>query len=290
MSITSPTPPFRAHRPEVHGHRGCRGLRPENTLPAFLHALALGVDVLELDVVISSDQQVVVAHEPWLSARLGTGPNGELINPQHERAHNLYQMPYASIRQCVVGELPLAAFQQQVPMATYRPLLSEVLQAVESACRLAGRPAVRYAVEVKSNPAGDAIFHPTPRPFVELVLAELQAAGVAERTTLLSFDVRILQAARSQAPRQALCLLNESLASAPDLFTALGFVPDTYGPDFELLTADAVQALRTAYPALRLVPWTLNNAADFNQALAWGVDGITTDYPDQLLSLLSKSL
>lgn len=290
MPATFPTPPSPGYRPEVHGHRGCRGLRPENTLPAFLYALELGVDVLELDVVISSDQQVVVAHEPWLSARLGTGPNGESINPQQERAYNLYQMPYATIRRCVVGELPLAAFPKQLPVATYRPLLRDVLQAVESACRLAGRPSVGYAVEVKSSPAGDNIFHPTPLPFVELVLAELQAAGVAARTTLLSFDLRILQAARTQAPNQALCLLNENLTPAAVLFEELGFVPDTYGPDFELLSTETVQALQAAYPGLRLVPWTLNSPANFALALEWGLTGITTDYPEQLLALLSETM
>lgn len=290
MSATSPNPASQGYRPEVHGHRGCRGLRPENTLPAFLHALELGVDVLELDVVISGDQQVVVSHEPWLAARLGTGPHGERISPPHERAYNLYQLPYAAIRRCVVGALPLASFPKQVPVATYRPLLRDVLQAVESACRRAGRPSIGYAVEVKSSPAGDDIFHPTPLHFVELVLAELQAAGVAERTTLLSFDPRILRAARAQAPRQALCLLNESLTPAAVLFAALGFVPDTYGPDFELLTTDTVQALQAAYPHLRLVPWTLNSPADFTQALEWQVAGITTDYPDQLLAMLSKTV
>ena len=290
MLPTSSTPLPPSYRPEVHGHRGCRGLRPENTLPAFLHALKLGVDVLELDVIISSDRQVVVAHEPWLSARLGTGPNGERISPQHERAYNLYQMPYATIRRCVVGELPQAAFPKQLPLATYRPLLRDVLQAVESACCLAGRRSIGYAIEVKSSPAGDDIFHPTPLPFVELVLAELQAAGVAERTTLLSFDLRILQAARVQAPHQALCLLNENLTPAATLFEELGFVPDTYGPDFELLSTATVQALQTAYPDLRLVPWTLNSPADFALALQWGITGITTDYPKQLLELLSETL
>lgn len=290
MSATSPIPASQSYRPEVHGHRGCRGLRPENTLPAFLHALELGVDVLELDVVISSDRQVVVAHEPWLSARLGTGPNGEPISPQHERTYNLYQMPYATIRRCVVGELPLVAFPVQIPVATYRPLLRDVLLAVESACRLAGRPSVGYAIEVKSSLAGDDIFHPTPVPFVELVLAELRAAGVAGRTTLLSFDPRILQAARAQAPHQALCLLNENLTLAAILFEELGFVPDTYGPDFELLSTETVHALQAAYPGLRLVPWTLNSLADFTQALEWKVDGITTDYPEQLLAVLSKAV
>ena len=275
--------------PEVHGHRGCRGLRPENTLPAFLHALALGVDVLELDVVISHDQQVVVSHEPWLKAQLGREATGQLIDPAHERAYNLYQLPYATIRQCTVGEWVLPDFPAQVLGLTYRPLLREVLQQVEAACQQLNRPPVKYAVEIKSTPAGDNLVHPAPARFVELVLAELQAAQVVPRTTVLSFDPRVLQASRQAHAGLALCLLLEDyLPPVPALFAALGFVPETLGPDFRLLSAEWVHALRRAYPPLRIVPWTVNTLADLLLVRGWGVDGITTDYPDRLLHLLNR--
>ncbi|MGI4821721.1 MAG: glycerophosphodiester phosphodiesterase family protein [Janthinobacterium lividum] len=273
-------------RPEVHGHRGCRGLLPENTLPAFLHALALGVDVLELDVIISADQQVVVSHEPWLSARLGRGPAGERIAPAQERSYNLYELPYATIRSCVVGEWPHPDFPAQQASPGYRPLLREVLQATEAACQRLGRPPVGYSIELKSTPEGDGIFHPAPRLFTELVLAEIYAAAVHPRTTLLSFDERILQAARQAAPAQRLCLLSETDVPAASLFQQLGFVPEVFGPDYHLLSEAKVATLAVAYPSLRLVPWTVNHAADLRQVLAWGVAGITTDYPDRLLALL----
>jgi len=274
------------NRPEIHGHRGCRGLLPENTLPAFLRALAIGVDVIEMDVVISQDQQVVVSHEPWLAAQLGTGPQGEIIDPTRERAYNLYQMPYATIRQCLVGEKPHPRFPTQQPVASHRPLLREVLAAVEAACLQLGRPPVGYSIELKSSLAGDTIFHPAPTVFLELVVAELWAAAVQARTTLLSFDARILQAARQTVPAQALCLLTETAAPAASLFAQLGFVPETFGPDFTLLTSQLVRQLATDYPTLRLVPWTVNEPADLMQAIAWGVTGITTDYPDRLAGLL----
>lgn len=276
------------HRPEVHGHRGCRGLLPENTLAAFLHALALGADVLELDVVISADHQVVVSHEPWLSARLGRGPAGERIAPSQERRYNLYKLPYASIRRCVVGEWPHPDFPTQQASPTYRPLLREVLQATKAACQQLGRPPVGYSIEVKSLPEGDDIFHPAPARFTELVLAEIQAAAVHPRTTLLSFDGRILQAARLAAPAQQLCLLSETDVPAAHLFQQLGFVPDVFGPDFRLLSLARVEGLAMAYPGLRLVPWTVNAEPDLRQAIAWGVAGITTDYPGRLLALLPR--
>lgn len=275
-------------RPEVHGHRGCRGLLPENTLPAFLHALALGVDVLELDVVISADQQVVISHEPWLAARLGRGPTGERLDSQHEQAHNIYHLPYATIQQCAVGEWPHPDFPAQQPHPSYRPLLREMLRTVEAACQRLGRPPVGYSIELKSTPEGDGIFHPAPARFVELVLAEVRAAAVQARTTLLSFDARILQAARQQAPAQALCLLNETPASVTELFERLGFVPDVFGSDYQLLSLALLQELSATYPQLRVVPWTVNELPDLRQALQWGVSGITTDYPDRLLGLLRE--
>ena len=188
-----------------------------------------------------------------------------------------------------MGEWPHPGFPAQQPAPGYRPLLSEVLRQAEALCQQLGRPAVRYSVEVKSSPAGDGIFHPAPAVFVALVLAELRAAAVEARTTLLSFDPRVLQATRQAAPSLPLCLLLEdALPPIPELFAGLGFEPATLGPDFQLLSADLVRAIRTAYPHLRLVPWTVNSTSDLRMMLDWQVEGITTDYPDRLLALLGR--
>ena len=212
-----------------------------------------------------------------------------MISPAHERSYNLYQMPYATITQCRVGEWPHPDFLGQQPVRSHRPLLREVLHQVEALCQQLGRPAVRYSLEIKSSPDGDGIFHPAPAAFVSLVLAELQAAEVMARTTLLSFDLRVLRAARYAQPALALCLLLEDyLPPVPDLFAGLGFEPATLGPDFQLLSAAVVQDIRTAYPALRLVPWTVNSPTDLQLVRSWNVAGITTDYPNRLLALLNS--
>ncbi|RZJ91384.1 MAG: glycerophosphodiester phosphodiesterase [Hymenobacter sp.] len=278
-----------SHRPEVHGHRGCRGLFPENTLPAFLHALALGVDVLEMDVVISQDQQVVVAHDPWLSARLGLGPGDVPIDPRTEKQQRLYAMSYAEIQQCPLGVEAHPLFPGQQPVRTHRPLLREVLQATTAACLQLGRAPVRYAVELKSTPTGDNLLHPSPTLFVELVLAELASEQANTRTTLLSFDFRILRAIRRAAPNQAVCYLLEKPRLFSQLFADLGFVPEVFGPAHRLITAELLQYLRSHYPTMHLVPWTINEQADLVTALTWGATGITTDYPDRLLRLLAAN-
>lgn len=286
MAISSSSP----LRPQVHGHRGCRGLRPENTLSGFLHALALGVDVLEMDVVVSADGQVVVSHDPWLAAHLCRDAAGHRIAPADERRHNLYQMPYAAIRRCDCGSWPAPSFPEQQPVPAAKPLLREVLAAAEAAPRAPGPRAVRYSVEIKSSPAGDGRYHPLPAQFLALVLAELAAAAVFARTTLLCFDVRVLRLARALAvPGLALCLLSEDGRPWPGALGELGFQPDVFGPNYESVTPAAVAELRRVCPGTALVPWTVNEPAEMQRLLSLGVDGITTDYPDRLLALLAET-
>lgn len=279
---------WRRPLPEVHGHRGSRGLRPENTLPAFEHAQDLGVDVLELDVVVSADGQVVVSHEPWLNSVICRGPGGELI-PRDTIRHNLYQMPYRLIQQCDCG-LPHPGFPEQRPQRAVKPLLREVLSVIEArTAQQPGWPSLGYSIEVKSLPAGDNIYHPEPSEFLDLVLAELDLAGVGPRASILSFDPRILHRLRLIRPGMSTCLLVEPEQDWLSALRSLDFIPTTFGPEQHTVTADAVSGLRTQFPGLRLVPWTVNDPADFRRLIALGVEGITTDYPDRLLALLRES-
>lgn len=273
---------------EVHGHRGCRGLLPENTVPAFLHALSLGVDVLELDVVISADKQVVVSHEPWLNPSICLGPLGERISAGKPAQFNLYQMPYRLIRECECGLLRHPDFPEQLLRAARKPLLADVFVAVETACRQLRRPPIKYSIEIKSSPAGDGLYHPMPAEFLGLVLAEIKLAGTLARTHLLCFDARILLLAHQQQPDLATCFLIEDDLPWVHHVSQLGFTPTTLGPDFRTVTPAAVQQLRVAYPNLRLVPWTVNAVPAMRRLLALGVDGITTDYPNRLIGLLAE--
>jgi len=272
-------------RPQIHGHRGCRGLLPENTIPAFLHALQLGVDVLEMDVVLSADQQVVVAHEPWLSAQLGLTPTGQPIDPQNEQAFNLFELPYATIRRSIVGTLPYSRFPAQQQVATYRPLLGEVLQAAELFCLQAGRPPVSYSIEIKSSPETESVFHPAPHEFTSTVLAAIPPS-LLPRVTLLSFDPRILRVARHLLPTLRLCLLVETAFSPATVFSSLGFVPDVFGPNYCLLDKAILIEMQRLYGGLEIVPWTVNEPADIMRLVDMGVTGITTDFPDLALRVL----
>lgn len=270
-------------RLEVHGHRGCRGLRPENTLPAFLHAIALGVDVLEMDVVISGDSQVVVSHEPWLNPAFCLDAAAHHILPDEGPAHNLYRMGYDDISRCDCGILGHPDFPEQLAQPATKPLLRAVLLAAEASALRLHRSPMRYSVEIKSSPEGDDIFHPAPSVFLDLVVAELVSAQVLARTTLLCFDVRLLRLARQRYPGLATCLLIEDSRLWPDCVAELGFIPTTFGPNFTTVAPAAVVQLRTLFPTLRLVPWTVNFPADVERLRTLGVDGFTTDYPNRFL-------
>ncbi|TGE14888.1 glycerophosphodiester phosphodiesterase family protein [Hymenobacter elongatus] len=271
-------------RPEIHGHRGCRGLFPENTLPAFQHALALGVDALELDVVVSADGQVVVSHEPWFSAAICRLPDGQRIDPAREREHNLYRLPYNQIREYDCGLTPHPRFPRQHSLPAYKPLLRDVIRSAEEQVLRSSRPPIHYSIEVKTEPAGDGVFHPAPEVYVALVLALIEQEGIADRVTLLSFAPRILQNARVQAPHIPVCLLVEDRLPLAEHLARLGFTPHVYGPDYRLLTPDLLRQARRL--GMRIVPWTVNDIAAMHDLIRYGVDGITTDYPDVLQALL----
>ncbi|GAB3878379.1 hypothetical protein GCM10028824_40190 [Hymenobacter segetis] len=238
-----------------------------------------------MDVVISADHQVVVSHEPWLNPAICLAPEGQIIENSPSPRFNLYQMPYTTIRRCDCGLRRHPAFPEQISEPAYKPLLSEVLAASEAFIRPAGHSSIRYAIEIKSSPADDNVFQPAPEEFLSLVLAEINKAQVAARTTVLCFDPRILRLVHQYQPDLATCLLLEADQPWDASIQELGFVPTTLGPDFTTVTAAAVQELRSRYPGLRLVPWTVNQPSDMINLIALGVDGITTDYPNHFLTL-----
>src|ERR1700754_3858617 len=112
---------------DKEGHRGCRGLMPENTIPAMMKALELGVTTLEMDAVITADNQVVLSHEPFFNHEITTKPDGKLVTAQEEKSLNIYKMTYAQTQQYDVGLRPHPRFPQQQKLKATKPLLKEVI-------------------------------------------------------------------------------------------------------------------------------------------------------------------
>lgn len=282
--LTQPAPPTF----DLQGHRGCRGLMPENTVPAFLKALDLGVTTLELDVVISKDRQVVVSHEPYFNAAFSLKPDGTPVGKDEQKGLNLYQMNYADIRRYDVGSNGNPAYPEQQKLKTHKPLLSEVIEQAEAYRSQKNLPAFAYNIEVKSEESEYNKSQPEPAAFCDLVQTILRKQLTPERIIVQSFDFNVLKYWQKQVqagnyPAVRLAALVQNLRGPEKNLDELGFKPAVYSPYYRLLTRD--QLTRLHERDVKVVPWTVNERDDMQRLKAWGVDGLITDYPDRAIGL-----
>src|SRR4051794_32197410 len=136
---------------DKEGHRGCRGLMPENTIPAMMKALELGVTTLEMDAVITADSQVILSHEPFFNHEITTKKDGTAITEGEERSYNIYKMTYAETQSFDVGLKPNSRFPRQQKIAATKPKLSDVIDSVEAYIKEKNRPSVAYNIETKTT-------------------------------------------------------------------------------------------------------------------------------------------
>jgi len=269
---------------DIQGHRGCRGLYPENTIPAFLKAVELGVTTLELDVVITADHQVLVSHDPFMSHEICLAPGGSKISKSDENNHNIYLMNYASTLEYDCGTSGNKKFPDQKKMKVSKPLLSDVIDAVENYVSENHLPPVNYNIETKCTRAGDNKFHPAPDIFSDLLLDVVLKKNIASRVMIQSFDVRTLQHLQHKKGKIKLVLLIENTRSINYNLKKLGFNPDVYSPYFHLVSGRKVKTLHEM--GIKIIPWTVNKESDMKKLISMGVDGIITDYPDRLINLV----
>jgi glycerophosphoryl diester phosphodiesterase len=264
---------------DMQGHRGARGLMPENTIPAMLKAIDLGVITLEMDLVISKDKKVVVSHDPHFHENITTTPAGNTVTKAEAAKLLLYQMDYDSIRKYDVGLKPHPLYPRQQKIATYKPLLSELLEATESHASGKGRQ-MMYNIEIKSKPENDGKKHPVIEEFVDLVMQVIIDKAIAGRANIQSFDPRALQVVQRKYPtmRTALLIEDNDKRSIQEQLDQLGFIPSIYSPHYSLITPALIKFCHDKN--MQVIPWTINDLEEIKRQLKMGVDGIITDYPD----------
>ena len=296
---------------EVQGHRGARGLWPENTLAAFAGALDLGVSTVELDCGITRDGVVVVTHDPELNPDLTRDAHGHFLARTGPR---ILDLTFRELESYDVGRLQpgsayAARFPEQEPMDGERiPRLSDVLALV----RARGSGGVRVAIEVKTFPE-EPQRAAAPEVFAAALKQDVEATGTLDMVSIMAFDWRVLTAVLRLMPEAATVALTEEQkgedtvrVGAPRPSPWLGGLDPadfgnsvvrlvkatgagTWGPDYQDLNAQRIAEAHAL--GLRVVPWTVNATADMERLLAFGVDGMTTDRPDVLRELLvSKGL
>lgn len=265
---------------DKQGHRGCRGLMPENTIPAMLKAIDLGVTTLETDVVITADNQVVLSHEPFFSHDITTKPDGSYVTAAEEKQLNIYRMDYATVRKYDVGLKPFSRFPKQQKVAAYKPLLAEMIDSVTAYCEKVGKPIPAFNIETKSQRATDGIYHPAPALFVDLIMEVIERKQIQNKVTIQSFDIRTLQYLHQKYPSIQTALLIEE--NHPQTFALqlkeLGFVPTIYSPYFLLVTPLLIKQCKDM--GVKLIPWTVNDKTKIQELRNLGVDGIISDFPD----------
>ena len=265
---------------DKEGHRGCRGLMPENTLPAMLKAIDLGVTTIEMDVSFTKDSQAILSHDPYFNHDITTLPDGSFINEKDEKNYILYKMDYAEIIKYDVGIKSHPKFPGQQKIPATKPLLRDIITGVEKYTKDKKRSPLFYNIETKTKPSTDNIYHPAPQEFVDMLMKIVNEKGIADRVIIQSFDFRTLQILHHDHPaiKTAMLIENYDKRSLVEQLKALGFTPTIYSPAHELVNKSLVDQCHELH--IKVVPWTINDKARITELKKLGVDGIITDYPD----------
>ncbi len=273
--------PFGIYAPlDKQGHRGCRGLTPENTIPAMVNALNLGVTTLEMDISISKDKKVFLSHEPFFNHEITTKPDGSFIDEKDEKNYNMYLMAYDSIKKYDVGMKPHPRFAQQQKMKAVKPLLADVFASIKQEMMTRKRPYPFFNIETKTQPATDNIYHPAPAEFVELLMKVIKENGMEDFVIIQSFDFRTLQYLYTNYPTIKTAMLIEDFdkRTLEEQLKDLGFSPTIYSPAFILVNDNLIKKCHQQH--IQVIPWTVNDKAKIAELKALGVDGIISDYPN----------
>ncbi|MCL6217915.1 glycerophosphodiester phosphodiesterase family protein [Zunongwangia pacifica] len=265
---------------EVQGHRGERGHSPENSIPGFLAAIDKGVDVVEMDVIMSKDGKVVVSHEPFMSSAYVLTPAGDTIPKQEEKDYNLFTMTYDSIKRFDIGSKGNTAFPEQRKLKTYKPLLGEVIDSIENYVKSNNLDPVHYNIEIKSDEAEYEKSQPKPAEFIKAVMQVLEEKGIVSKINIQSFDVNILEEMHQSYPDIILAYLVGS-GEFDENMKKISFTPQIYSPYYKLL--DQQKVAKIQQNGMKVIPWTVNEQADIDEVKKMKVDGIITDYPERAI-------
>jgi len=268
---------------DIQGHRGCRGLLPENTIEAFIKAVDLGVTTLELDVVISKDSQVIVSHEPFFNHEISTHPDGKDITEDNQMSFNIFEMNYEEIKRYDVGIKGHPKFPIQSKIKTYKPTLFAVIDTVEHYILSKNLPPVNYNIEIKYSKNEENVYHPTAEAFTKLVYDLIISKGIKDKCNVQCFDEKPLNILHRMDDKIATAFLVGDTGYVETKLAKLDFEPTIYSPHYKLVNDELVKYCHKN--GLKIIPWTVNEEQDITKIINMGVDGIITDYPDKVIEI-----
>lgn len=292
---------------DLQGHRGARGLLPENTLPAFARALAIGVTTLELDIAVTKDGVIAVSHDAMLNPDITRGSDGLWLARNDIAIHAL---TWAELQQYDVGRIrPQTAYARRFPVqqpldGVRLPRLADVF----ALARRAGNSTVRFNIETKISPEQPQHTLP-PVEFARALIALVRTEKLESRVTIQSFDWRTLQVVQQEAPQITTVYLSAQQSWTDNIHAGGSTSPWTAGfhisnhagsvprmvkaaggavwsPYFGEVTRETVREAQQA--GLKVVVWTVNEPQDIARMMDLGVDGIISDYPDRLRTIAAE--
>lgn len=266
------------------GHRGTRGLMPENTIPAMKKGLEMGAAFIEVDVYTSRDGKVIITHDYAVNADHTLDPRGKEMTKAEAAKFIFHQMDYEEIRKFDVGSMVYKPYPRQQKMKVSIPLLNDLIDSVEAFTKQHSMPGAIYNIELKNDPKYDGIYNAAPAELVEATMKVVKSKNIGNRFYIQSFDFRPLQYVHKTYPKVTVGFLtNDAKSNFGANIEKLGFVPDIYSPVFTLVTPELIGQAHGKNS--KLVPWTVNTKEDMQRMISLGVDGIITDYPDILSEL-----
>jgi glycerophosphoryl diester phosphodiesterase len=261
----------------IQGHRGARGLLPENTIESCCRAVALGADGLEIDVVVSRDNQIVVSHEPWMSPLFCSFPNGKAVDTEGVLIKNL---TVSDIQKYDCGSRGNPRFPNQEKLISFKPTFYELVNAVHTFCEKGNLRKPFWNIEVKSHPKWYGRIVPPPPIFVRLLMNEIKTVGLEKTNSfyISSFDPNILREMKKHTPSVKSAFLTENRLSFKQNIKNLGFKPNIYSPYFKFLNKKTIEAAHRS--GVKIITWTVNDVPTTEILRGWQIDGVITDFPN----------
>ncbi|MCY4781285.1 glycerophosphodiester phosphodiesterase family protein [Sphingobacterium sp. UT-1RO-CII-1] len=262
------------------GHRGARGLYPENTIGAMKMAIDLPkVTTLEMDCHITKDKRVVVYHDHYINPKFVRYNNGkDLSNKDAKKL--IYNYNYEELNQFDIGSKYYDAFPEQEKVKSSIALLSDLIEEAENYAQLRRSKPMFYNIETKSQEGKDHTHHPIPQDFVDLIMQVVIEKGIATRTVIQSFDKRTIQYLYKIYPqiKSSYLIDSDTKLTLKEIINDLGFKPYIISPHYKVVTKDFVKEAHQL--GLKVIPWTVNDKNEIIRLKQLKVDGIISDYPN----------
>ena len=261
------------------GHRGARGLYPENSIGAMKVAMDLPtVTTLEMDCHITKDKKVVVYHDDFLNPKFVTYANGQELSGADNKGL-IYNYTYDQLQQFDLGLKGNVDFSEQKKISTKISLLADLIDESEKYASAKGKK-MFYNIETKSSEKKDNVAHPEPKEFSDLLLDVVFKKGIDKRTVIQSFDKRTIQYINKQYPtiRTSFLIDAKNTKTPEQLVEELGFKPFIISPNYKIVTKEFVESAHRL--GIKIIPWTVNTKEEIDALKALKVDGIISDYPN----------